>query len=322
MGVDVRVAHRDVDQLHPRLLFQRLDQPDGLRAVEFRRAALLHAKAVRIRKPVVDVEPRGHDEVRARVLPRLERRLADVARAVVKVPAVAPLAREGGEQLAAQIPVAALDIHAVKARFFRKARGAGHRVLRPLDLLVGQNTALARRLPAQQRIGGQRFGLAVGLGIASGVRRLQNEQRRIAVFFYRQIADARGELLIFAQVVLRQPELARVGAPLRQHGAGLRPDQPRAAARKFVVSADRQLPRRAVRRAVAALHRLDHDAVVHFVFSEGQLFLKNRKIVGQRQRRPDRLRRVFQLFRRLIMKHFPRFLPCPFFARCATIRVQ
>jgi len=57
------------------------------------------------------------------------------------------------------------------------------------------------------------------------------------------------------------PDLARVGAALRDDGAGFHPQQTAAAGGEAAVAAIGQLIRRAVRQAVAALHRQHHKAV-------------------------------------------------------------
>ena len=75
------------------------------------------------------------------------------------------------------------------------------------------------------------------------------------------LAGERNQLLERRQVLLRQQQLAGVGARVRIDRDRLAPEQLCAAAGKPAPPAERQLVGRAVERAVAPFHRMDREAV-------------------------------------------------------------
>lgn len=77
-------------------------------------------------------------------LARLAQGVAQEARAVLEAAAIRPRPREGREQFATQIPVAGLDVRAVKARALGQGRGARRVVLRALDLRIRDDAALGQ----------------------------------------------------------------------------------------------------------------------------------------------------------------------------------
>ena len=93
------------------------------------------------------------------------------------------------------------------------------------------------------------------------MRRLQNQHRLQPLLPLGCFLNFCRQRLKCAEVLLRQHELAGVGPGLRRHRNRLKPKQPCSTARKTAVPPRRQFAGRAIRRTVAALHRLNCQAV-------------------------------------------------------------
>src|SRR5438128_1590784 len=76
-------------------------------------------------------------------------------------------------------------------------------------------------------------------------------------------ADHVEQARVVAYVFARDPELARVGAPILAYRRGFEPDQLGATAGEALITAPRQLVRTPVQCAVAAFHGMDRERVPH-----------------------------------------------------------
>ncbi len=87
----------------------------------------------------------------------------------------------------------------------------------------------------------------------------------------------------------RDEQLSRIRAAVRRDARGLEPDQARAARAETLVAAHRQVGRRALRCAVAALHRLGGDPVRHAPAANDRRFEQHADVVVEGQGDAQRL---------------------------------
>ena len=303
--VEVRVADGNVQQLHAHLPVQDTHQLERLGQVDLGALALAHTPAIRMREAVIHVQAGGDDEIAAGGRLCRCNAAAKQTGAVLERAAEVALTVVCGEQLAVEVAVAALDVHAVKARLLGQRGRYAELVDQAVQILVGQDAVGCDRPVALEDwvvVRDKRRRHALRLGVAAGMGRLHDDDGLEAVLPEAGLLHIVNEPLVVVQIVPGQPELARVCAALRRDGYGLGPDQARARAGKAVVAAQGQLSRTAVRRAVAALHRLDGDAVVHGLGTELDLALQRLEAVGQRQPDTDAGQFLLQLVHGLIVK--------------------
>ena len=307
MRVEIRVADGHVKQLHAQLLVQATDQLERLGQVDLGAALRAHAPAVRMDKAVVYVQAGGDNEVLTRGVHRIFDAVAQQAGAVFQAAAERALAGVGGEQLAVQVAVAALDVHAVKACALGQLCRLAELFLERHQIVVRQDAVGRDRVVALKNrvvVRDQRRRRAVRLGIAAGMRRLHNDHRLEAVFLHAGLLDIRHEFLERRKVFLMQPELARVGTALLHDRDRLCPDQPGAAPGETVVPPQGQRVRTAVRRAVAALHRLDSDRVGTDFAADLHFPVQHVHVFAQRQRHIQLVELCLQLIQLFVMKLF------------------
>ena len=272
MGVLVGVAHGDVDQRDMEFRLQLPDQPDGLGHVGLQ-AALPDAEAVGVGEAVIGVEPAGQEEL-AGGQARLGCPVAILQEAGAVLEAAAVFARPGvgAEQLAGQIPVAALHVHAVEARLLAQPRSFRVGLLKAAQIVVGDDAVGGQGGVLQGRavVGDHGFRVAVGLGIAAAVGGLHHQHGGVAVLPQAGLADVVREALEFVHVLLGEVQLMGAGTAFRHGGHGLEPDQPRARLGEALITTDGQFARRAALGAVGALHGLEGDAVGGGFRAQGQ----------------------------------------------------
>ena len=143
---------------------------------------------------------------------------------------------------------------------------------------------------------------AVRLGVAAGMGCLHNDHRLKAVFLHAGLLDVRHEFLERRKVFLVQPELARVGTALLHDRDRLCPDQSGAATGEAVIPPQGQCVRTAVRRAVAALHRLDGDRVGAGFTADLHFPAQHVHVFAQRQRNIQLVELGLQLIQLFVMK--------------------
>ena len=101
--------------------------------------------------------------------------------------------------------MAALDIHAVKAGFFRKVRAVNESFPDAVEIVIGNNAVGRNRcvfLENRVVVRDKRFGNAVRLGIATGVGRLHENDRFIAVCFHGGLANVLDNALESVKIIL------------------------------------------------------------------------------------------------------------------------
>ena len=288
-AVDVRVlvgvAHGDVDKRDGKLRAQLGDEADGLGHIRFQ-AALAHAEAVRVGEAVVCVQAAGEEEIAGDRGLRGAIRVFEEARAVFIAAAVFAGTGIGAEQFAGEIAVAAFNVHAVETGLLTQARRYAERFFEAAQLFVREDAGRGQRGILQRRavVGDHRIGNAGGLGIAAAVRRLHDENGRVAVFTQAGLADIVGETLEFVEVIFAQIQLMRACAPFGHRRHRFEPDQPRAGLRKALVAADGQRAGRAGFCAVRALHGLEGDAVGRGFRADGKRLIQRGNILGKRKK--------------------------------------
>ena len=284
--VEVRVAHRDVHNLDA-LDFQVAHQTDGLRPVRHNPVVRLYAEPVRVREPIVRVHPRGNQEFRPARRNRAAHTFAQQTRAVFVAAAVFARPFVRTQQLAQQVPVAALDVRAVEPGALRQLCRRNQVFPNPVERIVGQNPIRRNRvifLKNRIVVRNQRRWHAVRLAVPPGMRQLAEHQRLVPVFAHTDFLDLADQPRKIVQIVRRHVQLPRIGAPVLLHRRRLEPDHARAALGEPMVPPDGQRVRRPAARAVAPLHRLIRHAVGHGARANSERLRQRAQIVRVRQR--------------------------------------
>ena len=168
--VEVGVADGHVQQLHAELPMQAASQRERLGQIRLRTALRRNAPAIGVREAVVDIQARGDEKTAAGGGLRGAHAVYKQASAVFQAAAERARPRISGQQLAVQVPVAALDIHAVKAGGLREGGRLAELLLEREQVVVGQDAVGCNGAIAFENrvvVGDQGRGHALGLGIAA-----------------------------------------------------------------------------------------------------------------------------------------------------------
>ena len=296
MGIHIGIANGDIQHIDPKLIAENIHKPESLRKIRGDALVFLHAEAVGIGEAVVHIQTAGDDKFTAhRSLCRRDA-VSQQSCAVFKASAVLPFTGIGREELAEQIPVAALYIHAVKADLLRHGSCPAEPLFQSAKLPVGNDAGgIDGLILFKQRIiiGNDRFGIAVGVCVSAGMGGLHDELRGKAVLFHARLPDIFKHSLEGIQIPLLQAELIRFSPGFLQNGNGLHPDEGSTALGKAAVTAACKLSGNAVICRIAAFHRLDHKAVFQLDAGFLRFGKKAAYILRSRDLRPH-LRRTLQ----------------------------
>jgi hypothetical protein len=280
----VRTGGGDVDPRHAELQ-QHPDESDRFAEVDAgrlvgvdseaaaigQRAGLRHARRGRrvapVRHAVEDREPHPDPQPRCGGAHRADQRAGESRAVGQRRSAPASGSCACGEELVQQVAVAVLHVDEVESGGLRQLRRAHKRCDQGIDLFVGQQHGVILDTDAaiQQRMAlrDARFPVArLRYGPASAVRELEADDRRrrsSALGFLEQRPPQTREV---RRGVLIEHQLLRVRAPFANHGDGLStPDPTGARCSEASPTAFRERCRKAVTRAVPALHRLHDEAI-------------------------------------------------------------
>ncbi len=150
--------------------------------------------------------------------------------------------------------MALLDVDEVDADVTRRKRRLDIAVLQPIELAVGEDAPVVAKGGIVEEHGGR------GIRPAPRVRQLQADQTGVGAGAV--LAARQGDQpLERRQILLREQQLPRVRAGLGNNRHGFPPEQLGAASGEAGPAADRQLVGGPRERAVAALHRVDREAI-------------------------------------------------------------
>ena len=212
--------------------------------------------------------------------------MAQQAGTVFQATAKCALSGVRRQQFAVQVAVAALDIYAVKACSLGQFCRLGKLFFQCKQVLIGQDTVGRDRIVALKNgviVRDERCGCTLRLGVAARMGGLHDDDGLKTVFTDAGFLDVSDKLLEICQVFLVNPQLTRIGASLGNNRNRFCPDQTCAALCESVISAQRQCIRTSVRRAVAALHRLNGNRVCCRLAADLYRTLQHVQILGQRQ---------------------------------------
>ena len=174
--------------------------------------------------------------------------------------------------------MAGFDIDCVKTRFLRKLRRLYKLWHQPFQIVICSGLVVV--FPISEKKWdfnrGDRLRYAVRFRIPPGMGQLGNFIRLPA---RSRCGNPPVEFTESRKVLLIQVKLTGVCAPFRADRHCLHPEDARAACGKTFIPAESELVRRAARRAVAALHRLDAEPVFYGFFTKLQRFCQNPQIL-------------------------------------------